>query len=96
MTLVAYTQQFMTITLTKEMQTLMTFYLMWIFMHHVSAHVYIYFCTPNTIYGIITSPFLVAAPHCTAIRWVLYEGGNMITTMWISIGTYIATKIITY
>ena len=43
--------------------------------------------------GILTSPFMAAAPHCVAIRWVIYEGGNMITTMWVSAGTYIAAKV---
>ena len=96
MTLIDYKSDLMSLTLTKEMKTLITFYLAWILVHHLSGHVYIYFCTPNTIMGILTSPFMAAAPHCVAIRWVIYEGGNMITTMWVSAGTYIAAKLLTY
>jgi hypothetical protein len=94
--IINYGREFMGTRITGEMRSLLTFYLIWIFIHHISAHIYIYFCTPNTIYGIITSPFMAAAPHCTALRWVMYEGGQMITTMWISFGTYIGAKMISY
>ena len=96
MTLMVYSRELIANSISPEVRSLIAFYLLWIFIHHISAHVYIYFCTPNTIYGIFTSPFMVAAPHCTAIRWVMYEGGQMITTMWISFGTYIASKMMIY
>lgn len=94
--LINYGKELMETTITSEMRSLLTFYLIWIFIHHISAHIYIYACTPNTFYGIITSPFMAATPHCTALRWVMYEGGQMITTMWISFGTYIGSKMISY
>ena len=96
MQLISSSYEIMSVSITKEMQTLLTFYFMWIVLHHLSGHVYIYFCTPNSIIGFITSPLMVATPHCTAIRWMIYEGGNIITTMWVSVGTYVATKILTY
>jgi hypothetical protein len=92
MSIIDYSKKF----IPKDFHTLLSFYLIWMFIHHISAHMYIYFCTPNTWYGLIISPFMVSAPHCSAIRWVMYEGGNMINTMWISVGTYMATKILTY
>lgn len=33
-------------------------------------------------------PFLPPAPHCQAFRWVISQGGNIIVTMWIVIGTW--------
>jgi hypothetical protein len=94
MTLVASFNNIPSITITKELQTLMTFYFLWIMAHHVSANLYTYFCTSNTLFGIISSPFLASAPHCVAMRWVIYEGGNMINVMWVSFGSYIGSKIL--
>lgn len=83
----------MPITFSKEVQTMLAFYVAWIAIHHMSSHAYSYFCTPNTLLGILMSPFTAAAPHCIAIRWVMYEGGNVITTMWKTIGLYIVAKL---
>ena len=44
----------------------------------------------------LTSPFVAAAPHCVALRWVIYEGGNTITSMWLSLGTYLGAKLLIY
>jgi hypothetical protein len=38
--------------------------------------------------GFVLSPFMAAAPHCQALRWVLYHGGNSIISMWVSIGLW--------
>ena len=39
------------------------------------------------------SPFLVSAPHCKAIRWVVHNGGNTIDNMWIMLATWICSKL---
>jgi hypothetical protein len=64
-------------------------YLLWILLHFISAHMYILFCTPNKITGFIMSPFMAAAPHCQALRWGLYNGGNSIVSMWLTVGVCI-------
>ena len=64
-------------------------YLLWILLHFISSHMYIRFCTPNTITGFIMSPFMAAAPHCQALRWALYNGGNSIVSMWLTVGVCI-------
>ena len=84
----------MPIELSKEMKTVGLFYFMWIVLSYLAPHVYVYFCTPITIIGFFISPFVAAAPHCSALRWVIYEGGNMITSMWLGMGTYMAAKLL--
>jgi hypothetical protein len=70
-------------------------YLFWIMLHYFSTQMYVYYCAPRGIYGFLISPFLVAAPHCRAIRWIIHNGGNMVDNMWIILGTWLCSKIIT-
>jgi len=70
-------------------------YLFWIMLHYFSAQMYVYYCAPRGFYGFLISPFLVAAPHCRAIRWIIHNGGNMVDNMWIILGTWLCSKIIT-
>ena len=70
-------------------------YLFWIMLHYFSAQLYVYYCAPRGLYGFLISPFLVAAPHCRAIRWIIHNGGNMVDNMWIILGTWLCSKIIT-
>jgi hypothetical protein len=70
-------------------------YLFWIMLHYFSTQMYVYYCAPRGLYGFFISPFLVAAPHCRAIRWIIHNGGNMVDNMWIILGTWLCSKIIT-
>jgi hypothetical protein len=70
-------------------------YLFWIMLHYCSAQMYVYYCAPRGFYGFLISPFLVAAPHCRAIRWIIHNGGNMVDNMWLILGTWLCSKIIT-
>ena len=70
-------------------------YLFWIMLHYFSAQLYVYYFAPRGFYGFLISPFLVAAPHCRAIRWIIHNGGNMVDNMWIILGTWLCSKIIT-
>jgi hypothetical protein len=70
-------------------------YLFWIMLHYFSTQMYVYYCAPRGFYGLLISPFLVAAPHCRAIRWIIHNGGNMVDNMWIILGTWLCSKIIT-
>jgi hypothetical protein len=64
-------------------------YILWIFLHFASSHMYVKLCTPGTITGFLLSPFMAAAPHCQALRWVLYNGGNSIISMWVTVGLWL-------
>ena len=68
-------------------------YFLWVVLHYVTSHLYIYFCVPRTFYGFLISPFLVTAPHCQALRWCLHYGSNIINTMWITFAEWIYSKI---
>ena len=68
--------------------SLFGYYLMWITLHYLAIHSYPMYCAPLTISGFILSPFMVAAPHCVAMRWLATEGANVIVTMWVAIGAY--------
>lgn len=68
-------------------------YLLWICMHYFSAHLYIKFCVPDTIYGFMVSPFMIATPHCQGLRWIVYNAAGIINNMWILIGTWIYSFI---
>lgn len=70
-------------------------YLFWMMLHYFSAQLYVYYCAPRGFYGFLISPFLVAAPHCRAIRWVIHNGGNMVDNMWLILGTWLCSKVIT-
>ena len=64
------------------------YYLMWITLHYLAVHLYPIYCAPLTITGFILSPFMVSAPHCVAMRWLVTQGANVIITMWVAIGAY--------
>ncbi len=68
-------------------------YLFWICLHYVAANMYTYYCVPSFFQGFIMSPFLVSAPHCKAIRWVVHNCGNTIDNMWIMLATWICSKL---
>jgi len=70
-------------------------YLFWMMLHYFSAQLYVYYCAPRGLYGFLISPFLVAAPHCRAIRWIIHNGGNMVDNMWLILGTWLCSKVIT-
>lgn len=68
--------------------SLFGYYLMWITLHYAAVHLYPTYCAPFTVTGFVLSPFMVAAPHCVAMRWLITEGSKVIVTMWVSIGAY--------
>ena len=70
-------------------------YIFWILLHYVTAHLYVRYCASPTWYGFMISPFLISAPHCIAMRWVFSKGGTVIEGMWILVGTWLCSKIIT-
>ena len=79
-----------------SIKPLILFYSGWIFLHYICSQLYVYYCVPNTWYGIFISPFMTMAPHCTAFRWVIYEAGNILYSMWIGIGTWTVSNLLTF
>ena len=68
--------------------SLFGYYIMWISLHYLAVHLYPNYCAPFTVMGFILSPFMVSAPHCIAMRWLVVEGSNVIVTMWVAVGAY--------
>jgi hypothetical protein len=73
----------------KLLASTIGFYCLWILLHYVAAHLYVKFCTPLSIWGIIASPFLATMPQCSALRWLIHVGGSTITAMWLILGSYL-------
>ena len=69
-------------------------YLIWTFTHYTASHLYVKFCTPLSISGFILSPFTVATPHCSGLRWCINRGSETVSTMWITMGTWLTKKIV--
>ena len=69
-------------------------YMLWIILHFVSPHIYVYLCTPATYIGLLMSPLIAPAPHCLAIRWIIYNGGSMISNMWIALAGWAIHKLL--
>ena len=75
---------------------LISIYLCYIIFHYLASHLYIDFCVPSTIIGFIQSPFVAVLPHCQALRWIIYKGGNNLSIMWKLLGGWILLKVGNY
>jgi len=64
-----------------------------IIVHFVSSNLYSKMCTSQTLHGLIMSPFLVPAPHCEGLRWLVYHGALRINGMWLLIGSQVVNLV---
>jgi len=64
-------------------------YALWILLHYLASHLYVYWCTPFTWTGLFMSAILIPAPHCQGLRWIIYNGATTIQAMWFLLGGYI-------
>ena len=71
-------------------------YMLWIIGHFVAANVYAYHCTHLSFSGFFISPFITGTPYCRGILWITTKGSDVITNMWILIGTTLTTSILTH
>ena len=70
-------------------------YFMYCVLHYCIPHMYVYFCVPFTLVGILMSPFISQAPHCVALRYMLYTFGDNIKTMFLLISGWFASFLST-
>lgn len=70
-------------------------YILWIILHYVASHLYIKFCVPGNFMGFLLSPFMTSTPHCQGLRWIVYNAANIINNMWVMIGVWICSTILT-
>lgn len=71
-------------------------YVCYIVCHYLASHLYAEFCVPSTFFGLVQSPFVAVLPHCQALRWIIYNGGNTLSLMWTVLGTWIILKVGNY
>jgi hypothetical protein len=81
------------IRMVKEVVIIYSF---WIALHWLSGVLYVKYCTVNTLYGFLMTPFVATMYHCTALRWIIYHGGNMIQIMWTLLGKWMIERLIFY
>jgi len=67
-------------------------YLLCSIFHYIASHVYITWCVPYGIKGFFMSTLLTLSPHCQALRWVIYNGGICINTIWFLLGGWILNQ----
>ncbi len=64
------------------------FYVIVCISHHISSILYVKMCTPATLWGILTSPFMVMTPQCSALSWIVHNSRGHIMKMWIIFGNF--------
>ena len=69
-------------------------FILWICLHYVAANLYPNYCAESSVAGFIKSIFVAQAPHCVAMRWIIYHGGIAINSMWISIAIWVSSKLL--
>ncbi len=69
-------------------------FILWICLHYVAANLYPNYCAETSVVGFIKSVFVAQSPHCIAMRWVIYNGGIAINSMWITIAIWISSKLL--
>jgi hypothetical protein len=73
----------------KRAITCVGVYLTWTFMHYISTILYANFCTPISFYGFAMSAILVSTPHCSALRWMIYNGASKMNAILLVMGGYV-------
>lgn len=81
-------------TLMQHVPPIVLTYMLWTVVHFVSAHLYVTWCTGNTLFGLLASPLFAASPHCQAISWLIYTISQKFVQMWLLLGTYLCTKML--
>jgi hypothetical protein len=70
------------------------FYLVWILLHYLSVHIYTKVCVPLSLWGFISSPFIVMNPLCGGLEWIIHNSLIIISSMWAALGTWITTNVL--
>jgi hypothetical protein len=73
----------------KGILNIFLFYFIWVVLHYLASHIYIYLCVPIGFYGFITSIFTNQLPYCRGLRYMVTVGSEQISDMWILLGTFI-------
>jgi len=80
----------------RTIKETLAIYLFWITLHWISSILYVKYCTVNTFYGFLMTPFLSTMQHCVAFRWVIHHSGQMIQIMWTLLGKWVIERLLFY
>lgn len=61
----------------------------WVSVHFVASHLYVAWCLPRSFSGYAMSPFQIAAPHCSTLRWVIHTTGDRVLLVWTSLSVFL-------
>lgn len=67
--------------------------LAWSVAHSACAALYTHLCAPFTPIGVLLSPFVMASPQCTALRWVMQQGVSRVDYLWVILGTVLSQTV---
>jgi hypothetical protein len=68
----------MVLTVSKMVYMYMVLYIL----HIIAAHLYVHYCVPLTLHGMLMAPLLTTASHCVILRWTIINGGNVPMVGW--------------
>ena len=68
-------------------------YLLWIALFYSASHLHTYYCTPKGIFGFISTPILIQAPHCVSFRWIISTGTTNINMFWTILAGLLVKKV---
>jgi len=69
-------------------------YIIWILVYYIASQLYFIYCVPLTVMGFMTAPILVTSPYCMAFRWCITHGAEVITSMWLILGTWLISLLV--
>ena len=61
-------------------------YLLWVSLHYISSHLYVYYCTPIGVIGFVYSLFVGPTPFCYALSWAIFNGNQSLFNIWSILG----------
>jgi hypothetical protein len=70
-------------------------FILWIVLHYVASNIYPVLCCELSLVGLIKSIFMTQTPQCVALRWLIYNGGSVINSMWMTLGLWLSSKLVT-
>jgi len=78
----------------NDLRTLLIGILAWTSAHYAALLGYQYLCVPDTWFGMLTAPLMVAMPHCRAIVWVIEVSSVSVGAAWTAAAMLISGRLV--
>ena len=69
-------------------------YATWTALHQLAANMYADQCAPAGVQGFFMSTVLAPSPQCVAMRWCINKGSSAMISMWVVLGTWVASHMV--